>query len=506
MDAHPYSIAALRIAAWHFLTGKALSATLTFIILLWLVRLLPLPEYGAYVVLIAGTELGFALAGLGLPWLAARYLPDYRLHADGSILINLCKRLALWQALAILALAIVIAFALDAYLNWAHLSDHRSAAWIGLVLLVAEGLARFSREGLMAPLMLQAAARMSLVLRQLVFLSVLAALSFVGQAELRAVLAAEAGASVLGLLVANIAIARHLNSLREQAAKPGWHEPGFAEQWRIALRMHAAHIVTLAYGPQVFLNVVQRALGAEAAALFGFIRVLSDQVARYLPALLLFTVLRPKLMASHIQGGMAALAWQVNLVGKLSLFVLLPIIMLVALSGNPLVALLSGSKFASGGSFLFGLLLALVPFSQRQLIETVAVAEGRAGLCTLGASLGLLALPLLLYLLELGIGLWAPVLAILFGQIVFNTSVLTGLTRNGYQADWQGAAKLAASALMAWLVARGVLYLDSKTLSLMVACLLSVIVFMALAWWTQAFTALERQRLDGLLGRRLLAR
>lgn len=506
MNTEVYSVPALKRAVWQFLTGKALSAALTFIILLWLVRLLPLAEYGAYVVLIAGTELGFALAGLGLPWLAARYLPDYRLHADGKTLSNFCGRLILWQMLAFVVLAIGIAGLMGAYLNWAGLSAHRTAAWFALALLVVEGMARFLREGLMVQLMLHRELRLSMVLRQLAFLSAIAALAFSGQPELTWIVVAEAGAAILGLVVAGIAMTRHLREHREKDAEPGWQEPGLGEQWLVALRMHAALLVTFTYGPQVFLNLVQRALGAEAAALFGFIRVLSEQVARYLPALLLFAVLRPKLMASHLHGGMTAISWQVNLVGKLSLFVLLPIIVLVALVGDTLVAMLSGGKFTEGGAYLLGLLLALVPLSQRQLIETVAVADGRAGLCTLGAFVGLLALPLMLVLLDMGFGLWAPVLAILFGQFSFNITVLTGLYRYGYQADWQGAAKLGASAFLAWLVAKWVLMIGSNVVLLVAACLLGAVIFLTLAWRLQAFSVLERQRLDGLLGRRLLAR
>ena len=506
MSKEVYSLPALKWAAWQFLTGKALSAALTFILLLWLVRLLPLAEYGAYVVFIAGTELGFALAGLGLPWLAARYLPDYRLHTDGLTLARLCRRLVLWQTLAFIALAIVIAFALDAYLRWAGLSNYRDAAWLALALLVFEGLARFLRDGLMAPLMLQAQARLSLVLRQLAFLSVIAVLAFAGQVELVWVLAVEAGASVLGLVVAGIAIARHLRVLREQAADSGWQEPLFAEQWRIALRMYAAHIVTLAYGPQVFLNLVQRALGAEAAALFGFVRTLSDQVARYLPASLLFTILRPKLMASHFEWGMATLARQANLAGKLSLFALLPLILMAALGGDALVSMISGGKFETGGLYLVGLLLTLIPFSQRQLIETVAVAAGRAGLCVLGSALGLFALPLMFHMLDLGIGLWAPVLAILFGQVLFNVTVLSGLKRIGYQADWPGAAKLATSASMAWLAANGIILVVQGLAGITLAILLASVLFIALVWRFQAFTTEERQSIDGLLGRRFFAR
>lgn len=506
MSREVYSGPAIRRAAWQFLTGKAASALLTFVILLWLVRLFPIADYGAYVVLIAGMEIGFTIAGLGLPWLAARYLPDYQLHAYGKTLAQLCWRLVMWQTLALIVVAAIISLAMDAYLRWSELSGHRTAAWFAVGLFVAEGLGRFMREGLMAPLMLQGQARLSLIARQASFLSAIAAIYFAGRIEVHWVFAAEAGAAILGWLAATIAILRHLHAIRAKSGDPGWQEPPLADQWRIALRMQAAHLITLAYGPQVFLNLIQRALGAESAALFGFLRTLHEQIARYLPATLLFTVLRPKLMASHLQGGMAALARQVNLAGKLSLFVLLPFIVLVALSGNALVALLSGSKFVAGGAYLLGILFALVPFSQRQLIETVAVAAGRAGLCTLGSALGLLVLPLMLFLLNLGLGLWAPVLALLFGQIVFNTTVLVGLARIGYRTDWRGATKLAASAFVAWLVASGAVHVEHNAIWLVLACLMATLVFLTLAWRLQAFTQEERRSLDGVLGRRLLTR
>ena len=501
-----YSGGAVRRAAWQFLSGKAASALLTFVILLWLVRLLPVAEYGAYVVLIAGTELGFAVGGLGLAWLAARDLPDYRLHADGPTLIRLCWRLLIWQALALVVLVAAAAAALDAYLTWAGLAGRGPAAGIALALLVMEGMGRFLREGLMGPLMLQGQARASLILRQAVFLVGIATLSFNGEASLIAVLLAEAGAAVLGTLATGLLLAWHLRTLRAHEVSPGWRAPRLTEQWRMALRMYGAHVITMAYGPQVFLNLVQRALGAEAAALFGFLRILQEQVARYLPATLLFTVLRPKLMASYLQGGMGALARQANLAGKLSLVALIPLILVAALAGDALLELLSGQRFTAGGAYLLGLLLVLLPFSQRQLLETVAVAAGRPGLCVLGSALGLAALPLMPALLEVGLGLWAPVLAMLFGQLVFNATVLTGLKKTGYQTDWEAAVRLAASALLAGLVASGVLFLRQGLAWHVFAVFVAVSLFFALAWWLGVFTQSERQSIDYLMGRRLLAR
>lgn len=506
MSGDVYSGPAVRRAAWQFLSGKAASALLTFIILLWLVRLLPVKEYGAYVVFIAGTELGIAVAGMGLHWLAARHVPDFRLHASGPELNRLCLRLALWQATALVVVAAAIATMIDFYLHWANLSGYSAVAWLALALLITEGMGRFLSEGLMAPLMLQRQARICLILRQALLLGAIAGLTFSRQAGLIMVLAAEVMASTLAWSVAGIALARHLRGLRTKASEPGWQATGVVEQWRIALRMHAARLITLAYSPQVFLNLVQRALGAEAAALFGFLRTLYEQAGRYLPATLLFSVLRPKLIVSHLHGGMADLARHANLAGKLSLFALLPIIAVVALAGDALVTLLSGNKFAAGGAILFGLLLALVPISQQQIIETVAVATGRPGLCTLGAALGLLSLPLMLILLDMGIGLWAPVLAIISAEIVFNATVLAGLATAGFRPDWAGASKLLASAVLAWLGAYGVMLIGHGATVLVLAILVAALLFIALAWIFEAFTAEERKSLDAMLGRRLFAR
>lgn len=506
MSREIYSSHAVRLAAWRFLTGKVASAILTLVIVVWLVRLLPLADYGAYVVLIAGAELGFAVASMGLPWLAARYLPDYRLHSSGHDLANICLRLILWQALALFFLAFVVALVLDHYLHWAGLDDYYAAAWLVLAVLIFEGLGRFLREGMMAPLLLQGEARFSLILRQLLFIISITGLAITEHIQLIWVLASEACASALAWLIALLALAGRLRALRQQTGEPGWKPPKFTEQWRIALYMHSASIISIAYSPQVFINLVQRSLGTEASALFGFLRALYDIVARYLPATLLFSVLRPKLIASYIQGGMAAMMRQVNLAGKLSLFALLPIIVLAALGGDMIVAISSGGKFLNGGTYLLVLLIALLPLSQRQLIETVAVAAGRAGLCTMGSIVGLLALPLMLTLLELGLGIWAPVLGILIGQILVNVTVLVGLIPSGYRVDWRGGLKLATSAFVAWLAAVGVMLYGHGTAKVLLAWVLATIVFLAVSWRLQAFTADDRYLLGVGLGLKLNSR
>src|SRR5690348_5006771 len=103
MSVTPYSGAALSRSAGHFIVDKSISALLTLIILFWLVRLLSVEEYGAYVTFVAGMELTLVLTGFGLPWLAARYLPECRLRASGSVLARL-----VWQIIGRLSLSLLI--------------------------------------------------------------------------------------------------------------------------------------------------------------------------------------------------------------------------------------------------------------------------------------------------------------------------------------------------------------------------------------------------------------
>ncbi len=505
MSAHPYSAAALRRGAWHFLSGKAVSGLLTFVILLWLVRLLPVAEYGAYVSLVAAAELAFALGGLGLPWAAARFLPEARLHARPEITRALAWRLAGWQAAVLGALAVLAWLTFDWLLPWLGLAVPAGAALAWAALLFAAGTGRFLCDGMLGPLMQQALARASLVLKQVLFLVLLALLVAQDMLTLTTVLVAELMASSVATLVALAGLARHLRRLPAPAQDTGWQPPVARVLWQVALPMYGGHLITLAYGPQVFLLLLARFAGAEAAAVFGFLRSLYEQSARYLPATLLFSLVQPKLVASFVGGGggMAELTRNANLAGKLSLFVLMPVVAFAYAGGETLIALLSGGKFPQTGLLFFGFMLALIPFSQRQLLETVAVTAGRAGLCTLGAAMGLVTLPLMLWLLVSGAGPWAGVAALGGGHLLFALTAVLGLRPAGYTADLANLRRLALAALAGAVAAMLVPPLTNPWLELAALALACGSVFLSAAWLLGPITTSERQRMNRLLGRKV---
>ncbi|MCZ7562777.1 MAG: hypothetical protein M5U08_02355 [Burkholderiales bacterium] len=375
-------------------------------------------------------------------------------------------------------------------------------AWAGLVF--AEGCWRFLCEGLLGPLLQHGKIRASLVLRQALFLCSLGLLVVLGEVGLSTVLAAELAASLLAALVALAGLTKHVRALPAPSARVGWKAPAPRELWRVALPMYGGHLLTLAYGPQVFLLLLQRFAGVETAAVFGFLHSLYAQAARYLPATLLFSLVRPKLVASYVGGGgMAELSRNANLAGKLSLFVLMPVVSFSVAGGEALISLLSGGNFARTGLLFFAFMLALVPFSQRQLLETVAVTAGRARLCILGAAVGLFTLPIMFWLLYSGAGPWAGVAALGAGHLLFALVVISGLSGGGYRPDHAGLARLgmaaAAGAIAAGLVPRTA----SLWLDLLVLGAGAGLTFLVVAWLLSPFAPAERQSMNYLLGREL---
>ncbi len=493
MTVSPYSSVEIKRTAAHFFTGKVASALLTLITLLWLVRLLAAEEYGAYVVLVAGMEFTLAITTLGLPWVAARYLPEFRLYANGRML-----KYFVWQVVIRISLSLFIgALLLMLTMPWLLLplefTQHTNVARLYLLVLLVEGSGRHIRESILGPLMQQGQAQISQVLRNLVLLLIVGIIVAQGAIDLHHVVLAELIASVLSTALTLYRLIRYLHLHLNSPGQDGWQPPNWSEMWRIACYTYFSNLVTQAYSPQVFVFLIQHYLGVEATALFGFLRNLYGQIANYLPA------------TSYVgAGGMAELARNANLVGKLSLFALMPILVFVWLAGNELPSLLSGGKFNQANYCLAGLLLALIPFSQRQILEIVAVVSKNSHLCSWGASLGVLVLPLAYLLLESGQGLWSIIIAIIVSQILFNTMLITALTRiTSYRLDAIGFFKLIAAAFAAFVLAQQLVFSIQTWLDLLVVAIFSCSLFLLVSYFIKPFRADERARVNRLFNRKI---
>jgi hypothetical protein len=422
-----------------------------------------------------------------------------------------------WQGLAFLVLASLGLACLDLYLQWSSMGPYRAAALLTLMALVLEGLGRFLRESVLSSLMLQGEARTSLVCRQLALLLVIGWLVWTSKVTVGMLLFAEVLAGAVGLATAAWLARIRLNGVETMphGATSDWHGSTMSSQWGPALRMYFAQILSLPLSPQVMLNLVQRYVGLEAAAVFGFLRNLQQMIGRYLPATLLATVIRPRLIATAIGGrNLDSMYWQTNLAGKLNLFTLTPLICIAASAGEPLVFLLTGGSMVETDWLTLGFMLALVPASQRQLLETVAVVLGQQRLCVTAAWVALLSLPLTIGMLHLGLGVLAAVVGLILGQGLFVAVLYSRLHAIcGYRSNWLGLPKLALAALPAiaigFAMSRYVLPPFDTAVGVhrwtwvSIEVVTVTAVFLIIASVARPFSAEERLRINDFVGRQV---
>ena len=504
MSNSPFSGDEVKRSAGHFLIGKAVSALLTFTILLWLVRLLSVPEYAAYITLVAALEITIVVASVGLPWIEARYLPEFRLHAAKSTLIRFVLQLIELQ-LGVFTVTAILGWL---FLNWllaiTDMTGYVSVAQLYVFMLVVDGGGRRLRDGVLSMLLQQKLAQTSLVIRNVLFIIAVAIMAYYDEITLTHVVAAELIASLVGLFYCLIGLWLYLQRI-DLTQKDDWQQPSWSQMWVVARNMYFSEMVTQVYSPQVFTLVIRHSLGAEATAVFGFLRNLYMQVRNYLPASLLFGLIRPKLVASYVgEGGIVELTRNANLVGKLSLFILMPLIVFSLLTGEELTSLLSGGKFPYTGYYFAGLMFSLVPASQRQILETVAMVTENSHLCNLAASLGVLTLPVTYLLIKMDFGLWSPIFATLLGNVLFCSTIVKGVTKNThYHADYLGYNKMLFATFVAYLGGVEIMWDAHGWLWFIEMGLLSCVVFLVVAAVIQPFSESERLRINRLIKRNL---
>lgn len=507
MSDNPYSGSAVKKSAVHFLIGKVFSALITISILLSLVRVLTIPEYGAYITLVAALDLANIVSGLGISWVEARYIPDYRLHASKSVLLGFIAKLLQLKLFILFFFTVVIWLSLDWLLKEMNMSAYSEAAHIYVWMLLVEGFARRLRDDTLGALLQQKFSQISLVLRNFIFVSLLGALFFLNDVNLLSVVQAELFASFIGVLIALVGLLRSLKQV-ETKEDPSWTEPSWSQMWQVARNMYFSLLVGMAYGMPVFVLLIRRTFGEQAdaaTALFGFLSNIYSQTGAYLPAILLFSLIRPKLVASYVgEGGIFQLARNANLVGKFSLFVLMSLIVFVALSGDELILLLSGGKFSNAGYYFLGLLFALIPLSQRQILETVSVVTGNSDLCNYASLWGIITLPITYALIKLDFGLWGPIISLNVGSILFSGIVIKGMTkRTDYNADMAGFYRMLLSALLAYLVSFLLIIQGHGWTWLIVIGLLAFVTFLISSAIIKPFSEDERSLINQQLKRNL---
>ncbi|MDF9392754.1 MULTISPECIES: lipopolysaccharide biosynthesis protein [Methylococcus] len=446
---NPYGAAALRRSAFAYLSGRAVSALLTFSAFALAARVLPLESYGTYMAALATMETGLALSTPGLDWVAARILPEYRLHAEGRAIVGIIGRLAGLQMAFYFCAGAVLFFHAESVAALLRMEAAAPVLSLAGAVLAVEGFGRLYREQMLGTLMRQGAAQAAQVVRSGTLAALLASDWFAGR-EITALdavhyeLMASSGSTGLGALL----LLYEMWSLRYRVASSGdWTPPGRKQLLKLAVNTYISYLLAFAYGSQMLTLIVARILGAEAAAVFGFSTNFSDQVRRYLPTDLLRSVIQPALIAFFSRrrdfGG-----FMVRVGGwfKSSMVLLMPVILYFIAFGGMGAALLGGERFREAGPVIALMLVGTALTILRRVVELSCNAVLATDLYVRWG-VWLLAVPVMaVLLLTSGGNLTELIMLVIASETFFNFGIILALRRRGYpfKLAWGGMLRLAA--------------------------------------------------------------
>lgn len=347
MSERHYSAHNVKRSLAHFVMGKGLAALLGVAWLLLLVRALPTQDYAVYVALTGFFEISYLVTSVGSINVVERFAPAYRAGADDGRLRRL-----LIEALSVRVLTLLVfcAFSL-AFLPrlisgfGVVISPVVFAVWHAVI--VGEGTCRFI-EAIFALLLKQGYAQLSMLLRYGVRLAALViAFATAGEVSIERWVILEAGCALFGLLVAALLIFHILTGLRpDSAARLSARVRDWRGYARFAVPVHVAQVFVLSASLETAKLISAGRYAANEVATFGFCVAIVAVLQRYLPAYMLFGLVQPLFMTAS---SLDRLRFMCRLFVKLTVFTVLPVLVVFAALGDRGLSLLSGQQMTHAG-------------------------------------------------------------------------------------------------------------------------------------------------------------
>jgi len=447
MSAAPYSRERVKRGLAYFFFGKGTAALLGLLNFTLIVRLLAVPEYAAYVSIIAAMELALAFSTFGLDWAGLRYLPEVRELGGGAALRRIAVRLCLYRAASLAAAALAGLLALPLLADASHGQALIPVAHFYLGVLITEGMLRFVAGVIFDSLLMQAYGQAALLTRNACFA---AALWFAAPGTgLAGIARFELASSCAGAALAVTLLFLFLRT-RDAAGPAGGAAPALpsgARMRKMALHNYLSMLLNQPYSPQALLLMASLFLSPAQTAVLGFARNLTELIRRYQPVEMLLGLLRPILISTYARArDFAELARLSRLIYKLSLLTLCPVLIACTAYGDVLIAQLAQEKYASAYALVAGLAWTLLLRSHRLLAGTMANILDQPQLLTRTALATLVVLPVCAAGFSLGHGALTLFAAACVEEVIGTWIIVRGIRGLGhdYAPPWSAMARMAA--------------------------------------------------------------
>ena len=426
-----YSSAKIKSSIKAFALGKAISAPLTFLLILLLAAVMPRSEYAAYVAGTAVLEIGIIIGTCGLDWFIQTSIT--RINVNGT-------RRQLRRAILLLNGIATVPYLVLGLCGWL-LSSHLSAAMSGVVspavielyalVLIVEGPTRMMRDQMLSALLKQRAVQISQIVRTAAVFGGIGLMALGGHvvtAQQAATL--EIVAAIFAMAIAACALIDFLMSIKVSPDSDNDLSTWFnATSYRLAASAYGSFLLMVMTGTEITTALVARYLGADATAAFGFVARLMETSRKYLPMDMFYGVLRPATIGRFEGAGrdFKMLMADVNRMLDANLVVLGAGLAIAIAAGDELVKVMSNHNVTSPIWLFATLLLLLIGHSVRRGIELICYTVGHSTVYLRGALSCLLIPPLLVTLLPLTGQPHAAPLVVCVVDVLFVSLVVKGL-------------------------------------------------------------------------------
>ena len=442
-----YGAKRFRRAVVHFICGRVAQALGRAVLILAVVRLLPVEDYGAYMLVIGVAEMLLLLASLGVVSVAQRYVPEVAERSNRRTLARFVTALSAIQLSLLILVACLTGLFWPTIAGWLKLTDAQIIAmqWSALLFFLIPAF-RFVEE-LLEALLEQGKSQVSRALMPIGRVAVLGVCVALGtQVDLALMMQIDVGVTLFCLVLAYFYLYVAIRNFNGQgtAAVPVREIVGFS--WHMA----GANLFLAAGNPGAFRLAISNSLGLAETGLFSFLQSMERLISRNLPGTLLRGVVRPVMVAkAAAPGGMVAVAAGAWFLMKLNVAITLAGCVAVVIVGDELVMLASGDKFPDAGMTLLIFLAVLAIAAQRSVIEMVLQITGQTATLRATAFLAPVGVVLAWYMARYGLN--AAVGAIMLTTFLSNALAVRGI-RHGDKPitfAWSDYLRIGAPAVMA---------------------------------------------------------
>lgn len=495
MSTQVYSAHRFRKALLQFVGGRIGQLAARAVLVLALVRILPVADYGAYMLIIGTAELLLQVGSFGILPLAQRYLPQMLTTLPIRKLYNFVTFLVVAQLVVLTIIAATLGHFWPRLgpvfgLSEAQLAHTSLAAWLFLVIPAF----RFSAELLEAMLAQGQIARAVMVFVRAGAIVVLVMVSKnIGLTQVLIVDLVSTSACVVLSWSSIGATMRSLHSTAASGTLP------VREMFTFAWHMALVGPMSGTASPGAIRLALANSLGVAQSGLFAFLQSLERLVSRYLPATMVRNLIRPMLISRAVgQGSTDLLKAGTGLLLKSNMLTVVAGLVVIASCGDQLVYIMSGHKFRGAGLTLLLLYVNMVATSQRGVQEMVMQITGHTRALWITTVVSPIALFMVWYFSRYGMNI--AVLIVTAGSMTANwlaTWVLQSRTA-WFRVDWRG---MGAIFLPGFIAGAGGMLLSHRIKPFLAAAL-ALLLYLALLRVSRPFRQNEIRPLERAIGQR----